>query len=127
VAARRSAQRGWELAVVRHGRLAAAGVVPPAAAPGPYVEALVATAETVAPGPGPTPAASAEEMECVLRWLESPGARLIELDGTWCSPASGAGRLREWLDTAYDGPARRPVDDRRRLRPVSRPPRAPVG
>ncbi|MGE5763532.1 MAG: DEDD exonuclease domain-containing protein [Mycobacterium leprae] len=89
-------QRSWELAVVRHGRLAAAGVVPPGAAARPYVEALVATAETVASGPGPTPAASAEEMECVLRWMEA-GSRLVELDGVWCSPAFGAQRLGTWI------------------------------
>jgi DNA polymerase-3 subunit epsilon len=95
--------RGWELAVVRHDRLAAAGAVPPAAAARPYVEALVATAETVASGPGPTPAASAEEMECVLRWLEA-GARLVELDGVWCSPASGAQRLGRWIEAETTGP-----------------------
>jgi DNA polymerase-3 subunit epsilon len=33
---------GWQLAVVRHGRLAAASRVPPGAAPRPYLDALVA-------------------------------------------------------------------------------------
>src|SRR5690606_3146573 len=63
---------GWDVHVIRYGRLAAAGVMPRGAHPVPYVEALVATAETVVPGPGPTPAASAEETECILRWLETP-------------------------------------------------------
>ncbi|PRX97033.1 DEDD exonuclease domain-containing protein [Allonocardiopsis opalescens] len=84
---------GWDLAVVRHGRLAAAGRLPHRTAAAPHVAALVATAETVEDGPGPTPAAGVEEMEAVLRWLESPGVRLVEVDGTWSCPADGAGRL----------------------------------
>ncbi|MFN2624682.1 MAG: DEDD exonuclease domain-containing protein, partial [Mycobacteriales bacterium] len=90
VAGRPDGTGGWELVVVRHGRLVAAGVAPRGAAPRPYVDALRATAETVVPGPGPTPAATSEEMELILRWLETPGTRLVELDGVWCAPAHGA-------------------------------------
>src|SRR5439155_630291 len=70
VAARPAAKGGWELAVVRHGRLVAAGVSPPGTHPRPVIEVLLASAETVRPGPGPTPCASAEETERVLAWLE---------------------------------------------------------
>jgi hypothetical protein len=63
---------------------------------------MVASAEVVAPAPGPTPACSAEETECVLRWLERPGTRLIAIDGTWASPVHGAGRVRYWSDAADD-------------------------
>src|SRR5690606_26808399 len=42
VAARPAFDGGWELAVVRYGRLAAAGTVPPNAHPRPYVDALTA-------------------------------------------------------------------------------------
>ncbi len=129
VAARPTEDLGWELCVVRHGRLAAAGVVPRGAHPGPYVDALVATAETVLPGPGPLPAATSEEVGCVLRWLEQPGVRLVRLDGVLASPAFGAGRFRPWLgglawslDRARA--SARPFDDPRRLRPVERPARA---
>jgi len=125
VAARPTADLGWELAVVRSGRLVAAGVVPRGARPGPYVDALVATAETVVPGPGPLPAATAEEVECVLRWLETPGTRLVRLTGTWASPAFGAGGRRAWLEAAQEArSAVRPFDDRRGLRPVAQPHRA---
>lgn len=118
---------GWDIAVVRHGRLAAAGVVPPGAAPRPYLDALVATAETVVAGPGPLATASAEEMDCILRWLAEPGTRLVELDGTWCSPAQGAGGLSDWLSAADDGrEAARPFADRRGLRPTHRPHRAAI-
>ncbi|MFI6516599.1 DEDD exonuclease domain-containing protein [Spirillospora sp. NPDC050679] len=109
VAARPAPGGGWELSVVRHGRLAAAGTVPPRAHPRPYVDALIATAETVLPGalPSAIPAgavsggAGAEEMECVLRWLDSPGARLVEVEGVWSCPAHGAEGLRGRLDAAY--------------------------
>ena len=121
VAARPTEDLGWEISVVRRGRLVAAGIVPRGAHPAPYVDALVATAETVLPGPGPLPATTAEEVRIVLRWLESPGTRLVRLDGTLASPASGAGRLRRW-------PGERasvsPFQDARHLRPLERPARA---
>jgi DNA polymerase-3 subunit epsilon len=119
VAARPLTSGGWEVAVVRWGRLAAAGTVPPRVAPRPHVDALIATAETVVPGVGPLATASAEEMECVLRWLELPGTRLVELTGQWSSPAYGAAGIRARLDAACAAAAHvRPFDDHRRLRPV---------
>ena len=44
---------GWELAVVRHGRLAGAATSPPGAHPRPTLDLVRATAETVLPGPRP--------------------------------------------------------------------------
>jgi len=127
VAARPGFAGGWDLAVVRFGRLAAASAVPVGAPAMPYVEALVCTAEAVTAGIGPLAAASAEEMEHILAWLAGPGARLVSLDGTWCSPARGAGGLQEWLAAAEAGrEAARPFDDRRGLRPMHRPARAVV-
>jgi DNA polymerase III subunit epsilon len=127
VAAQPRFDGGWDLVVVRRGRLAAAGVAPPGAAPRPYLEALVATAETMAAGAGPTPAATAEEMDCILRWLAETGTRLVELDGSWCSPAFGAGGLGDWMAAAASGrDAAGPFDDRRGLRPVHRPHRAAI-
>jgi len=55
-------------------------------------EWLRASAETVLPTIGPTPAATAEESEQILRWLESPGVRLVEVVGEWACPVQGAGR-----------------------------------
>ena len=125
VAARPTGDLGWEVAVVRRGRLVAAGTIPRGAHPAPYVDALLATAETVVTGPGPLPAATAEEVECVLRWLETSGTRLVRLTGTFASPAKGAGGHRGWLEAAQDARAAvRPFDDRRRLRPLAQPARA---
>ncbi|KAB2808781.1 DEDD exonuclease domain-containing protein [Pimelobacter simplex] len=92
VAARREDDGRWAVHVVRHGRLAAAGVIPPGTDAVSYVEGLRASAETVLPTIGPTPAATAEESEQILRWLESPGVRLVEVVGEWACPVQGAGR-----------------------------------
>ncbi len=95
VAARREDDGRWAVHVVRYGRLAAAGVIPPGADAHLFVEQLRLAAETVvAPSrtPGPTPAATAEETERVLRWLESPDVRLVEVEGEWTCPVSGATR-----------------------------------
>jgi DNA polymerase-3 subunit epsilon len=105
VAARPARDGGWDIAVVRHGRLAAATVAPHARAVLAAVQAAQATAATVVPGSGPLPAATAEETECILRWLEQSGTRLVALDGEWSSPLHGAGRWQAWL-TAADAAAR---------------------
>ena len=92
VAARREDDGRWAVHVVRHGRLAGSGVIPLDVHAGAYVEQLQLTTESVAPGVGPTPAASAEETERILRWLESPGIRLVHVDGEWTCPVRGASR-----------------------------------
>ena len=92
VAARREDNGRWAVHVIRYGRLAAAGVIPPGADAHLFVTELRATAETVSPSPGPLPAATAEESERILRWLESPSIRLIEIDGEWTCPVNGATR-----------------------------------
>jgi len=125
VAAAPSRSGGWELAVIYRGRLVASGVAATGAAVRPYVRALLATAETVVPGLGPTPCSTAEETECVLRWLTTAGTRLVELDGAWSSPSTSAAGLLRWVEAAYDGSAAlHQLDDRRRLRPVHQPARA---
>ena len=93
VAARPDGEGGWELAVVRRGRLAAAGLA----------------ARGMPPYAGDRGAAGhrrrrrreqpvlAEETECILRWLEAPGTRLVRASRPWQLPARGAGGLVSWL------------------------------
>lgn len=90
--AARPREGGWDIAVVRHGRLAASAYAPRGEDPYPHVDAARLTAEESAETP------TAEETEIVLRWLEAPGARLVAVAGTWSCPAFGAGRFRPWLD-----------------------------
>ena len=100
VAAARGTDGRWGVHVVRHGRLAAAGVIPPGGDAHAFVASLRAGAETVAGAPGPVPAASAAESERVLRWLEQPGVRLVDVEGAWTCPVAGAGgRLDEQATT----------------------------
>ena len=122
VAARQRDDGSWEIVVVRHGRLAATAVAGRAEDPRVVAATLVATAEVVAPGHGPTPAASAEETECVLRWLEAAGTRLVSLTGTWASPTYGAGGVRLWAEAASNGRDQLdPFGGRRDIRPVHQP------
>ena len=126
VAARPDGDGGWEIAVVRYGRLASAAVAKRGTPPWPVIDALVATADAVEPGPGPLRHVLAEEAECVLRWLEAPGARLVLTSHPWAQPAFGAGGLRAFLGADSPWLAADPFADRRRLRMTSRPARASV-
>jgi DNA polymerase-3 subunit epsilon len=117
-AARRTDDGGWELHVIRRGRLAAAGISPRGTDPRRYLDMLRASAETVLPGIGPVASASPEEIELVLRWLDQPGIRLVEMDGTWTCPVSGAGRHLTRLDNSHTDEHHHPTERRRRLRPL---------
>ncbi len=126
IAARPDGAGGWELSVVRRGRLAAAGVAPRGVAPLPVIDALLATAEVVTPQPGPLPAALAEETEVILRWLEADGTRLVSTSAPWRLPARGAGRLAGLIATDRGqggGWNRDPFADHRRLPMQARPAR----
>ena len=78
---------------VRHGRLAGTTVTPVGADPMPHIAALRATAEVVDAGE-----VLPEETELILRWLEEPGTRLVDLDGLWTCPVDGAGASRAVLE-----------------------------
>jgi len=125
VAARPDGGGGWELAVIRRGRLVGSEVAPRGVAPMPIVSSLVATAEAVpdtSDSATMATVATVEESEILLRWLQEPGVRLVATSDPWASPARGAARLRSWLPSAEG--ARRSADpfaDRRRL-PVSHQP-----
>ncbi|OLR95143.1 DEDD exonuclease domain-containing protein [Actinokineospora bangkokensis] len=100
VAARPDGAGGWEFAVVRHGRLASAGVARRGVRPMPVVELLVASAETVLPGEGPLRGAVGEEVALVLRWLDRPGTRMVQCSSPWAEPAGCAATWRGWLERA---------------------------
>jgi DNA polymerase-3 subunit epsilon len=100
VAARPDGTGGWDFAVVRHGRLAAAGCAPRGVRPMPVVDLLVASAETVITSPGPLYGAPHEEVGVILRWLERPGTRMVQCSSPWTVPAASAASWRRWLDLA---------------------------
>jgi DNA polymerase-3 subunit epsilon len=114
VAARREDDR-WAVHVVRHGRLAAAGVIPPGVQAGDWVRRLRDGADTVLPGPGPTPATTAEETEKILRWL-------VHVEGEWTCPVGGATKHLRVHDAVEQSRASLvPFDERRTTRTVSQP------
>ena len=118
----------WAVHVVRHGRLAAAGLIPPGSDAHQFVAELRASAETVSGGPGPVPAASAEESERILRWLESPGVRLVHVEGEWSCPPRGAGRHLAGQDALRRSQDRlAPFDEPGTSRTVHRPVRRWLG
>jgi DNA polymerase-3 subunit epsilon len=120
VAARPTAERGWEVHVIRHGRLAAAVTVPGGIDPRPAVTAAIASAEHVEAVEGPVPAALIEETTRLLRWLEADGTRLVpgEVAVAWSLPAYGAGGLLARLQRSLAADVVRiPVPDRS-LRPA---------
>jgi DNA polymerase-3 subunit epsilon len=119
VAARPDLDGGWELSVIRQGRLAAAGVAARGVPPWGVIDALVATADVV----DVLPRALPEETECILHWLEAPGTRLVQASDPWMMPAFGAGGLRAYL-VSDGGRGADPFTDRRRLPVVTRPTRA---
>ena len=104
VAAARGEQ-GWEVHVIRHGRLAAAAL----ARPGEVVQAVARDAVLAAEQiPAPLrglPAATIEEAERVAAWLERPGSRIIEIIGDWAWPVHGSIALADLPRLALDSVA----------------------
>lgn len=80
VAARRVEGGGWEVVLVRYGRLAGTCTVPRGVDPMPAIDALVATGEEVPRPQTVMGAASAEETELIADWVEHPATRLVRLD-----------------------------------------------
>lgn len=122
VAARRGETGGWDFAVIRYGRLAAAGSAARGVPPMPVVDTLVAAAETVIParlGPATAPpptlpgteppgdrshpplhGAPPEETALLVNWLEQPGTRIVQTTGGYAEPRLGAGPWLTWANRA---------------------------
>ncbi|MCF6733985.1 DEDD exonuclease domain-containing protein [Blastococcus sp. KM273129] len=123
VLARPDGQGGWELSVVRYGRLAAAGNAPRGSTVRSVLPGLLATAETV-PGADAEQPTSVDETELVLRWLEKPGTRLVQVTGTLACAAPGTGAYSGFLARVEAGrDATDPFADGRSLGTRARPER----
>jgi DNA polymerase-3 subunit epsilon len=102
IVAARAVEGGWEIVLVRHGRLCGTLVSPREADPMAAVAALVASAEQIETPSERGVAASTEETELVAGWLGRAGTRLIAFDHPsaegWSIPVAGAPvDLRGWV------------------------------
>ena len=117
-AARRTDDGGWEVVLVRHGRLAGTARVDRPDDPRPVIDSLRATGEHV---PAPVPPASAahpEETDLLLGWLEQPGVRIVDVDGEWSCPVRSAQRVDPVAAVALDLVLPRVPADDEHLAPV---------
>jgi len=101
-AARRADDGGWELVLVRHGRLAGTARVGRLDDPMPVLASLRATGEHVAAPVAPASAAHPEETDLVLAWLEQPGVRVVDVAGEWSCPVRSAQRINPVAAVALD-------------------------
>ncbi|MGI4895575.1 MAG: DEDD exonuclease domain-containing protein, partial [Janthinobacterium lividum] len=93
---------GWEVVLIRYGRLAGTSLTPRGADPMPFIAALQATGEVVAT-PGPDRAGLlVEETDVLMGWLDQPGVRLVSVvdpdASPWTCPVRGAGWARHRLE-----------------------------
>jgi DNA polymerase-3 subunit epsilon len=105
VAAAPDGRGGWQLAVIRHGQLAAAGSAACGVPPMPVVDAIRAGAQAVLARPAPLGGALVEETALIARWLTAPGVRIVcchEADDAtgWASPLGSAGPWAAWAAAA---------------------------
>ena len=82
VAARPRFSGGWDMAWIRGGLLDGTAVLPQGGQP----PSGAGKAHVPVHAPSGAGAARDAETACLLSWLLSPGVRLIEVEGTWCSP-----------------------------------------
>lgn len=100
VAAAPDGAGGWQLIVVRHGQLAAAGCARRGVPPMPVVEALRSAAQVVLPQPAPLGGALVEETSLIARWLAQPGVRIVCATEGFASQLNSAGRWLNWAVAA---------------------------
>lgn len=100
VLAQRAGGRRWDIAVVRHGRLAGSGTVPAGASPTPVIDAIRAGATSIPSTVGPFRGATADQIRNVHRWIDSAPTRIVSVDGCWSLPVDGAHTLLDWVDRA---------------------------
>lgn len=100
VAAAPDGAGGWQLSVIRHGQLAAAGCARRGVPPMPVVDALITGAQVVLPQPAPLGGALVEETSLISRWLTQPGVRIVCATEGFASPRHSAGPWLKWSSAA---------------------------
>jgi DNA polymerase-3 subunit epsilon len=91
---------GWQIAVIRHGQLAAAGSARRGVPPMPVIDAVCAGAQTVLPAAAPLGGALVEETALIARWLAGPGVRIVRAEPGYALPLNSAGPRAAWAAAA---------------------------
>ncbi|CAM3394200.1 DNA polymerase III, epsilon subunit [Stackebrandtia soli] len=102
VAAERAPHGGWDVAVIRHGQLAAADTTPARTNPMQAIQALRSSAATIPATDAQLAGVRAAEAELLLSWLERPEVRLVHADVGWSMPTRSAGSYHALLDRLRD-------------------------
>jgi DNA polymerase-3 subunit epsilon len=85
---------GWEIHIIRHGRLAGAAIADPGVDPLPIVESLMITADLG------VHEVLTEETAAIANWLDQPGVRLVHTSAALTMPVHCGGNLVEQLISA---------------------------
>lgn len=93
---------GWEVLVIRYGRLAATAISPPGQDPRAVIDSLLQTAESVPVPDQQGGAASAGETELLATWLAGDGVRLVQWQAAGRADAT-TGRRDDGTDHAAAG------------------------
>jgi DNA polymerase III subunit epsilon len=100
VAAAPDGNKGWHIAVIRHGQLAGAVAAPRGVPPMPLVDVACAGAQTVLPADAPLGGALVEETALIARWLHAPGVRIVVAEPGYAVPVGSAGSWAAWASVA---------------------------
>jgi DNA polymerase-3 subunit epsilon len=100
VAAAPDGNGGWQIAVIRHGQLAAAGNARRGVPPMPVIEAVSAAAQAILPTAAPLGGALVEETALIARWLAEPGVRIVRAAPGYALPVHAAGPWASWAAAA---------------------------
>ncbi|WP_448852349.1 DEDD exonuclease domain-containing protein [Corynebacterium sp. 335C] len=101
-AARWDGEGGWDLAVIGHGRLVAAGRAPRGANAAHVATLLADNAAAVVPDDAPLRGANPHELMVLHRWLLRDDVRTGPVDGgvPWAEPVDAAARWLPWAGRA---------------------------
>ncbi|MDD2817583.1 MAG: DEDD exonuclease domain-containing protein [Candidatus Nanopelagicales bacterium] len=94
VAACPTASGGWEIHVIRYGRLAGAAIADPGIDPLPIVDSLIATSDAG------MHEVLTEETAAIADWIDQPGVRLVRTSAALSMPVHCGGHLMNQLISA---------------------------
>jgi DNA polymerase III subunit epsilon len=66
----------------------------------PVIDAICAGAQAILPSSAPLGGALVEETALIVRWLATPGVRVVRAEPGYASPIGSAGRLAAWAASA---------------------------